>query len=466
MIGIYIRVSTIEQVKEGYSISAQRERLTAFCKAQGWSNYKFYVDEGISGRSTNRPELEKLINDVQQDKIRMILVYKLDRFTRSVLDLHKMLEVLDKHGCTFKSATEPYDTSTAMGRMFITIVAAMAQWEVENSSERIKMALEEKVSKGERVGNVPYGFDLNEEEKLVANEKANIVLDMIDKLKSGWSAMRIADYLTNTNDDKGKWLANTVLRILRNPALYGSTRWNDRIYENTHEGLISKEEYLKIQQILEDRTHTRLRNVKNTYVFQNKIVCPECGKIMSVNRFIRKRADGSNYEGAVYRCQPCAKSKKFTKSPSDQVLRKALYEYMENVTFEQFKLPEQKENPHIEELKKVEKKREKFQRAWANDLMTDGEFKKLMNETKEIYDDLKAKTQENNQEYIINPEEIKDIVISFNDGFKYLDDEHKREFISRFIRKIEIEIIETPPKRKDRSLRGQYKTVISNIVFM
>src|SRR5699024_4712486 len=179
MIAIYIRVSTLEQANEGYSIAAQRERLVAYCKAQGWNDYKFYVDEGVSAKDTERPELQKMFKDMRDGLINMILVYRLDRFTRRVIDLHKMLEEMKKYNCAFKSATEVYDTSNAMGRMFITIVAALAEWENENLSERIQMALEEKVASGERVGNVPYGFDLNEDEKLVKNDRSIIILDMI-----------------------------------------------------------------------------------------------------------------------------------------------------------------------------------------------------------------------------------------------------------------------------------------------
>ncbi|CDQ17981.1 recombinase family protein [Halobacillus karajensis] len=469
-IGIYIRVSTLEQAKEGYSISAQKERLMAFCSAQGWENYKFYVDEGVSGKDTKRPQLQSLMEDMEEGNLEMILVYRLDRFTRSVLDLHKMLELMDKHNCVFKSATEPYDTSTAMGRMFITIVAAMAQWEIENSSERIKMALEEKVAEGQRVGNVPYGFDLTSEEKLIANDKAPVVLDIIDKIKSGWSATSVAEFLNKTNNDR-VWRPTTVLRVLKNPALYGATRWNDKLYEDTHEGLITKSDFMKIQQMLDDRSIHHRRNVKNEYLFQGVLSCPTCDRFLSVNRYIRKRRDGTEYQGAIYRCQDCRKKKgKFNKSPGENRFLDALYRYMKSIKIDHLDsaAPEENKNDMIKsQLQQIERKREKYQRAWASDLMDDDEFKKLMDETKEPYEDLKKKLSETDQPALIDKDKVKEIIFTFNENFELLTQEEKKAFISSFVRRIDFKVIPQPPKdpAKTKSKYGKDLIEITEVVF-
>ncbi|TMN20954.1 recombinase family protein [Lentibacillus cibarius] len=466
MIAIYLRVSTLEQVKDGYSIDAQRERLVAFCTAQGWNDYRFYVDQGVSAKDTERPELKQMFKDIKKGKISMILVYRLDRFTRRVIDLHEMLEEMEKYNCKFKSATEPYDTTTAMGRMFITIVAALAQWENENLSERIKMALEEKVSGGERVGGVPYGFDMTEDRKLIKNDKAPIVLDMINKIKSGMSAMALADFLNKTNNDKPVWRAQTVLRILKNPALYGATRWNDKVYENTHEGIISKDEFMKLQLILNDRTQHRRRDVTNTYIFQGVIACPSCGHPLSVNRYIRKRKDGSEHQFAMYRCQPCEKEKKFTKSINEHKIIDALYDYMRNVNIDNIEtIEDTSESIYTDQLNQIEKKREKYQRAWASDLISDDEFKKLMDETKETFEYLKKKVNEYEYPVVVDKEALKQIVFTFNDNFRLLTLDEKRAFVSTFIRKIEIQVIPQPPKRPDKSKRGLYSIEITNVDF-
>jgi site-specific DNA recombinase len=466
-VGVYIRVSKQEQALEGYSIEAQKERLTAYCKAQGWTDYRYYIEEGVSGRDTDRPKLKLLLSHIQGGQIKTLLVYRLDRLTRSVIDLHRLLKFLQDHGCAFKSATEMYDTTTANGRMFMGIVALLAQWESENMSERIKMALEQKVSEGERVGNIPYGFDLTEDEKLIKNEKSVVVLDMIEKVKSGWSINRVANYLNLVNNDR-EWRANTVLRILRNPALYGATKWNDKVFENTHEGIITKEEFLKLQQILDDRAVHHRRDVKSTYLFQGVLICPSCGRPLSVNRYIRKRKDGSEYQGAIYRCQVCLKEGKKVFAIGEQRFLEALKEYMKNVEIKPIEQPEEEKdekNFYLEQMKQIEKKREKYQRAWAADLISDEEFEQRMNETRETYEELKKKLDEFKDEVKVDPEQLKNIVFAFNVTFEHLTQEEKREFISRFIRKIHFKAIPKPSTRPDRYKTGKPLIVITDVEF-
>ncbi|MED3561770.1 recombinase family protein, partial [Bacillus xiapuensis] len=453
----------------GYSIPAQKGRLTAFCVAQGWPNVRFYIDEGVSAKDMNRPKLQLLLDHVKGGQINVLLVYRLDRFTRRVKDLKQMLEFLEAHNCAFKSATEPYDTSTAMGKLFITIVAALAEWETDNLSERIKMALENKVSGGERVGSVPYGFDLTEDEKLIANEEQSaVVIEMIEKAKSGMSSSQIAQHLNKTNDDR-VWHPTGVLRVLRNPALYGATRWNDKVYEDTHTGLITRSEYFRLQRMLEDRSIHHNRDVQSIYLFQGKLYCPHCRNVLSVNRYVRTKKDGTQTQGAVYKCQACWKKGNTMLSVGEHRFVDALKEYMKNVKLDEKYIEPPKENNELEklqkELKKVEKKREKFQRAWAADKMTDEEFDKLMDETRDIYEELKMKIVAFKEPVEVDLEAIKKSVFTFNESFHYLSQEEKRNFISQFIRRIEFNVIPQPPQRPDRAKKGKGLVVLSYVEF-
>lgn len=466
-VGIYIRVSTLEQVQEGYSIAAQKERLTNYCKAQGWADAKFYIDEGVSARDTKRPQLTELLTHVEEKKINLILVYRLDRFTRSVRDLHKMLEVMDKHECGFRSATEVYDTTSAMGRLFITIVAALAEWESANSSERIKMMLEKKVSDGERVGNTPYGFDLNEEEFLDVNEKESLViLDMIKKLKSGMRPNSIAKEFRLSGVIGRSWTATSVFRILKNHALYGATQWNDKVYKNTHAGIISKEEYDLVQAILDERKHIRNPDIESTYIFQGVIKCPKCKGTLSVNRYQRTKANGTKLTSAVYRCLKCMKEGN-TDTPGERMFIKSLHEYMENYEIVKGDIETELDDELSKlqkEFKKLKDIRAKYQRGWAADLIEDDEFSRLMTETLEPYELAKKRLDEYKKPVTLNEDDIKQTILLFNENFKELTIPERRAFVAEFIKEIHFELIPQPPKNK-RYKKGRPLLVITNVVF-
>lgn len=468
MIAVYIRVSSATQVKDGYSLQTQKERLTSFCKANGWDDYKFYVEEGRSAKNDKRPEYQKMMKDVKDKKVNTVLVYRLDRIMRSIGDLHDMLQTFEEYECSFKSATEPFDTTNATGKLFIYIVGALAQWENELKSERIKEVLEEKVAnEGVWIGNVPYPFDLNEEtNKLIPNEeRKKHTLKMIDLFKRGYSSLRISDYMEELTGRT--WHHNKVLRIIRNPALCGDTTWVDKTYEDTHKGIISRKEYNHVQEILKDRFKGEIRTTKSICVFQGKIVCPQCNKIMTVQRYYRKRQDGTEKEGALYRCNRCLKNKVDQPYPSEESLLKALNFYVKDINLHDLHdvKVDNKKPDYIKRLEVIENKRSKYQRAWGNDLMTDEEFKTRMEETRERYEELKKLSDEYEEPKPIDPEAIKNIVAMFNDNFNKLTKKEKREFVSMFFKSIEYEAIPQKPKNPSKSSKGRNKVVIKKINF-
>ena len=158
-VAIYARVSTREQKEHGYSVPGQIRQLNKFAESKNWTVVGEYVDAGVSAKDMNRPELQRMLKDVEEGLIDVILVKALDRLTRSVLDLYKILEYREKNDCKFKSATEIYDTTTAVGRMFITIVSAISQWERENLAERVAFGFVEKAESGRYPrGSEAYGF--------------------------------------------------------------------------------------------------------------------------------------------------------------------------------------------------------------------------------------------------------------------------------------------------------------------
>lgn len=447
-VGIYIRVSTEEQARDGFSISAQREKLKAYCVAQDWDSFKFYVDEGVSAKDTNRPQLNIMLGHIKQGLITTVLVYRLDRLTRSVMDLYKLLDTFDKYNCAFKSATEVYDTSTAMGRMFITIVAALAQWERENLGERVRMGQLEKARQGEYSAKAPFGFDKDENSKLVINkEESKIVLDVVKKVEEGYSIRQIATHLDSyTKPIRGyKWHIRTILDILSNHAMYGAIRWSDEVIEGAHKGIITKDRFMKLQKVLSARQNFKKRKTSSIFIYQMKLICPNCGNRLTCERsmYYRKK-DDKHVESNHYRCQACALNKKKAFATSEKKVETALLKYISSLRFEQ--VPRlKKENDESEILKmkiaKVERQREKFQKAWSNDLMTDEEFTELMKETKNILETAREKLRllksNNNQE--IDTDVIKEKANNIKNNWSHLSPAEKRQFMNMFIESIEID---------------------------
>ena len=171
---IYIRVSTDFQAEEGYSIEAQKEQLTAYCVSKGIKNYDYYIDGGWSGSNIDRPEIQKLIKDVKDEKISHVIVYKLDRLSRSQKDtLYLIEDVFNPHNVDFVSLNESMDTSTPMGRLMLGILSAFAQLERENIRLRTSMGMKERVKSGLWMGGgrIPFGYDYNKEKGILVPNK-------------------------------------------------------------------------------------------------------------------------------------------------------------------------------------------------------------------------------------------------------------------------------------------------------
>lgn len=146
---IYVRVSTIDQAEEGYSIGEQTAKLKAYCKAMGWAIADIYTDPGFSGAKLDRPELQRLIKDIEKSKFDTVLIYKLDRLSRSVRDtLYLVQDVFTKNNVDFISLNENIDTSSAMGGLFLTILSAISEFERETIKERMMLGKKEELKAG------------------------------------------------------------------------------------------------------------------------------------------------------------------------------------------------------------------------------------------------------------------------------------------------------------------------------
>ena len=318
-VAIYIRVSTEDQAAEGYSISAQKERLEAFCKSQEWTITEYYIEEGQSAKSMDRPELQRLITDVKGGNLDIVLVYKLDRLTRSVLDLYKLLSLFEAHKVAFKSATELYDTSTAIGRLFITLVAGLAQWERENLAERTRMGLIEMARQGKRPGSgEPYGYTFIDGQLVINPAEAAIIRKIYDMYCRGYGIRKIIAWLNNPaspiHSKSGKpWYDSTVSYILRNPLYMGKfvyggyTNKNksnvrpikpENIFQGSHEPIITEDTWIEVQNIFRKKKGIAPRHASGVFPLTGIFFCGTCGGPMDghTNRRV-------NSATRYYRCQ-------------------------------------------------------------------------------------------------------------------------------------------------------------------
>lgn len=256
-VAIYLRVSTTEQAKEGYSLGAQLERLRNYCRAREWGVAKEYIDDGHSGRSIRRPAYQKMM--VEKDEWDMILVVKMDRIHRNSKNFMEMMDNLRKWGKEFSSMQESLDTSTAMGRFVVDIIQRIAQLESEQIGERVYIGMKQKATtEGGILGFAhPYGYDFVKG-NLIMNEKEAEAVKLIFHLYlSGKSTSKIANELAKREyptKKNGCWSARTIGKILKNPIYCGFMEWEEVVYPGSHEKIIEVEDFNEAQILLSNNT--------------------------------------------------------------------------------------------------------------------------------------------------------------------------------------------------------------------
>lgn len=300
MIALYSRVSTAEQAQEGYSIGEQTERMSLYCDAMAWKDYRQYTDAGYSGGNTDRPALQSLIRDVRAGLIERVVVYKLDRLSRSQKDTLELIEdEFLANNVDFVSMSERFDTSTPFGKAMIGILAVFAQLEREQIKERTSLGRESRAKEGlyHGGGACPIGYDYVDGQ-LVINEYEAWQINEIHRMyQTGMSIRGIAKDLTNRgiSHRSGNWSQTMVKKVLTSDLYTGTITFAGQKYQGTHEPIISQETMRATQSRLLSAPQTTRKNTKT--LLGGLLWCRRCGGRMSAHQ--------TSNNGKVYRYYSC-----------------------------------------------------------------------------------------------------------------------------------------------------------------
>lgn len=416
---LYLRVSSEEQVKHGYSLDAQEEALHDFCEKNNHVVLGIYRDEGISGRKpyTKRPAMMQLLRDIEIIKPDIILFTKLDRWFRNIKEYYKVQDILDRYKVNWKAILEEYDTSTASGRLYVNIKLSIAQDEADRTSERIKDVQNQLIMQGKVLGgSVPFGYKI-ENKRIVFSEDIHILKDAIDHYMMHQSAHATTRYI---NEKYGLSFNHTrLLKIFKKTLLKGEYRQNKAYCEP----LLTTSEWDELQEII-------TRNIKvsprrRVYLFSGLIRCPYCGRSL-----------GGCYDGSRkhYRCAEhyygsCPmKSHVNEKKMETWLLENIEEDFKVNVTM---KPKEKRENP--------QKYKDRLKRL--NDMYL------LGNISESEYKNKSAELQRKIAELSKEPKE-KEVKFTSNwkDLYLKLDDSHRRSFWRGLIKEIVIDKEAQPVK--------------------
>ncbi|MFT8352164.1 recombinase family protein [Clostridium saccharoperbutylacetonicum] len=367
---IYIRVSTEEQVIHGLSIETQKDTLTEYAKDNNFEIVDYYIDSGKTARKgiNNRLELQRLLEDVKNNKIDLIIFTKLDRWFRNVRDYHKVQEILEDNKVHWKTVLESYDTSTSNGRLHINIMLSVAQDEADRTSERIKVVFQNKLKNGEAIsGSLPLGYKILGKKVVIDEKTTSIAKDIFDLYYYYQSQTRVLKEIINKYNinlcDK------TIYRILHNKIYIGEYRGHTDFCEP----LINKDYFYKIQEIMKNRNIPYV-STNRIFLFTGLIRCKECNHKMVANAQIRNRKSGK-VEYILYKCNQfyirklCTHNKVIYENKIEKYLLENIKNEIKKIIYK-YELEENavSSTPKINKTQ-IKRKLEKLKELYINDLI-------------------------------------------------------------------------------------------------
>ena len=460
--GIYIRVSTDDQARAGFSLPEQKEKLLSLCEFKGYNVFKVYEDAGISAKDMeHRPKFQEMLNDVKTGKINYIVAYKLDRVTRSVRDLEELINILEKYNCYLVCDRDDVNTSTANGRFFVRMLTVLSQLEIEIVSERTKFGLNGAIKSGHLPGVIPLGYKKDGNKKTIIDETTRHIIERIFNLYlEGNSYQQISNIFNKEKVLNKSWYDTDIEKIINNRIYMGDYEQYKRIakkigrdtviYMNVVEPIITRAmwEECQTQKLANQRTYTRTR----TYLFFQKLICPKCGRIMKC-----KGSGGKKKKYMYYNCEKCHLN--YREDKIEECLMQFIYDLVEyDMAVKKYFLPiladhkPTKTDDIDKEINGLIKQKERIKKAYMSGIVEMEDFSedyRLIEEKLEILEQKKSELlnldnitftpqqlmadRDIERETMIRLDTLNDVVKT---NWKSKTKDEKQEFISKFIESI------------------------------
>ena len=402
---VYIRVSTEDQAREGFSLGEQKEKLLQLCAFKGYEVFKIYEDAGISAKDMeHRPAFQEMLSDMKKGKINYIVAYKLDRVTRSVRDLEELISVLEQYNCFLVCDRDDVNTSTANRRFFVRMLTVLSQLEIEIVSERTKFGLNGAIKSGHLPGVLPLGYKKDGNKKTIIDETTKSVIERIFRMYlEGKSYQQISNIFNGEELLHPKrWKDTTIQKIIDNKIYMGDYEQYKRIaknkqiepitYMNVVEPIISRAIWEECQHQKEknQRTYTRDR----VYLFFQKLECPSCHRIMKC-----KGSGGKKRKYMYYTCEKCHIN--YREDKIEELLTNFIYDMVEyDMAVKKYFLPiladhkPTKTDDIDKEIKQLEKQKERIKKAYMSGVV---EMEDFSEDYKLIEDKLEILEQKKNE---------------------------------------------------------------------
>ena len=363
--GLYMRVSTEDQAREGFSLPEQKERLEAYCKFKGFIIKDYYTDAGISAKTGNyRPEFERLKEDIKSKKINTIIALKQDRITRSIFDWEELMRFLEENDAYLDCVNDDINTTNANGKMVSRILMSVSQQEIERTSERTKVGLAGAIKQGHIPHQAPLGYKHENKKLVIDHLTKDVVIRIFELYHKGMSYQKIST-LFNKEQVLGKtnWRDSSIVAILENEIykgdfVHGKRTKHPTYYENVVEPIVSKEMWEECQ--VQKKKNSKSYQRTLTYLFLQKLRCPKCNRILGGKATQKKNGNVYYY----YYCHDCKIN--FKESLVEEYFNDFVNELVEyDSVVNQFFLPmiKQKFDEPQKELKKdINKQKDKLER--------------------------------------------------------------------------------------------------------